>query len=185
MRDAEATKRRLLQAATAEFAAFGIAGARVDRVAEAAGCNKQSIYAHFASKDGLFDAVYDAMVVQTISSVSFDAGDLPGYAARLFDWYGAHPEVLRLAIWQQLERGPAAAYSQKTASVTDDKLKQIRAAQQSGTVSTAVPAELLLLLILRISTAQLDVEDMDPAQAAAMRLSTIEAVRRLVAPAAL
>ena len=32
-RDAEATRRRLLDAATAEFAAYGIAGARVDRIA--------------------------------------------------------------------------------------------------------------------------------------------------------
>ena len=56
-RDAEATKARLLAAATAEFAAYGVAGARVDRIAGAAQANKQLIYAYFGSKDDLFDAV--------------------------------------------------------------------------------------------------------------------------------
>ncbi len=35
-RDSEATKRRLLEAAAAEFAERGIAGARIDRIAAAA-----------------------------------------------------------------------------------------------------------------------------------------------------
>lgn len=183
MRDAEATKRRLLQAATVEFARYGIAGARVDRIAEASGCNKQSIYAHFSSKEGLFDAVYEAMVIETVSSVVLDATDLPGYAARLFDWYADHPEVLRLATWQQLERGSAAAHSGTAASVTADKVAQIRAAQLNGVVSASLPAELLLLLVLRISTTQLDATGLSLEQTAAMRLGTIEAVRRLVTPA--
>lgn len=40
MRNAEATRERILEAAMAEFSAFGIAGARVDRIAKTAGCNK-------------------------------------------------------------------------------------------------------------------------------------------------
>ena len=34
-RNAEATKERILDAALAEFSAYGIAGARVDRIAQA------------------------------------------------------------------------------------------------------------------------------------------------------
>jgi hypothetical protein len=37
MRDAEATRARLLAAARGEFAAFGIAGSRVDRIAATGG----------------------------------------------------------------------------------------------------------------------------------------------------
>ena len=37
-----------------EFSAYGIAGARVDRIASAAKANKQAIYAYFGSKDALF-----------------------------------------------------------------------------------------------------------------------------------
>ena len=39
VRDAEASRARILDAATAEFAAFGLAGARVDRIADAADAN--------------------------------------------------------------------------------------------------------------------------------------------------
>ncbi|GAA2568652.1 hypothetical protein GCM10010435_48140 [Winogradskya consettensis] len=42
-------------------------------------------YAYYGSKDGLFDAVFDAVVVQTLSDVPLDVEDLPEYAARLYD----------------------------------------------------------------------------------------------------
>ena len=47
---------RILDAATAEFSARGIAGARVDRIADAAACNKALLYSYFGNKDQLFDA---------------------------------------------------------------------------------------------------------------------------------
>ena len=43
-RDAQATRQRIFDAATAEFAQYGIAGARIDRIAAAAGSNKAMIY---------------------------------------------------------------------------------------------------------------------------------------------
>jgi AcrR family transcriptional regulator len=49
IRDAEATRQRLLDAAAEEFAARGIAGARVDRIAQAARSNKAQIYHYFGS----------------------------------------------------------------------------------------------------------------------------------------
>ena len=55
--DAEATRRRLIEAATSEFAEYGIAGARVDRIAADARSNKAQIYRYFKNKEGLFDAV--------------------------------------------------------------------------------------------------------------------------------
>ena len=68
-RDAEATKARILDAASAEFAEHGIAGARVDRIAAAADANKSLIYAYFGNKDGLFDAVFEALVASTVEEV--------------------------------------------------------------------------------------------------------------------
>ena len=57
MRNAEATRERILDAATAEFSAHGIAGARVDRIARTAGCNKNLIYIYFENKETLFTTV--------------------------------------------------------------------------------------------------------------------------------
>ena len=53
-RDPEATRRALLGAAIAEFADKGLAGSRVDEIAQRAGVNKQLVYHHFGNKEDLF-----------------------------------------------------------------------------------------------------------------------------------
>ena len=58
-RDAAATKARILNAAKSEFAANGLAGARVDEIAKRAAANKRMIYHYFESKDQLFRAVLE------------------------------------------------------------------------------------------------------------------------------
>jgi AcrR family transcriptional regulator len=58
-RDAARTKASILTAATAEFARYGLGGARVDRIAERARSNKRMLYYYFGSKDALFLAVLE------------------------------------------------------------------------------------------------------------------------------
>lgn len=58
-RDADRTQQTILMAARDEFALFGLAGARVDRIAERADVNKRLIYYYFKSKDDLFLAVLE------------------------------------------------------------------------------------------------------------------------------
>ena len=60
VRDPEATKQRVLDAAKVEFARHGLAGARVDAIADRAKANKQMIYHYFGSKQDLFLAVLEA-----------------------------------------------------------------------------------------------------------------------------
>ena len=57
VRDAEVSRARVWDAAATEFAARGFDGAKVDRIAAAAGVNKAMIYYHFASKAGLYNAI--------------------------------------------------------------------------------------------------------------------------------
>jgi AcrR family transcriptional regulator len=64
VRDAERTKAALLDAAMAEFAAKGRAGARVSEIAERAGVNKQLISYYFGGKDGLYDAILERWYAQ-------------------------------------------------------------------------------------------------------------------------
>ncbi|MCA8952996.1 MAG: TetR/AcrR family transcriptional regulator [Planctomycetes bacterium] len=52
-------RERLIAAATAEFAAAGYAGTRLDAIAERAGVTKGGIYFHFDGKEDLFFAVLD------------------------------------------------------------------------------------------------------------------------------
>src|SRR6478735_5181366 len=103
-RDAAATKARLLDAATGEFAQYGLAGARVDRIATQAGANKRLIYAYFGDKEQLFDAVVAAHLGELTEAITFTPEDLPGYAGALFDHLIARPVVLRLTAWKNLER---------------------------------------------------------------------------------
>ena len=148
--DANATRRRILDAAIAEFAEHGIAGARVDRIADASGNNKALIYKYYGNKDQLFDAVFDAIVVQTMNDVPIDADDLPGYTGRLWDWYRARPELLRLGDWDALERGGAGMKAQAVRAATAKKAQAIAEAQQRGSVDPTLPAATLLVLLLAI-----------------------------------
>ena len=58
-RDAEQTRRRILDAAKAEFARKGLGGARVDEIAARSKSNKRMIYHYFGSKEKLFTAVLE------------------------------------------------------------------------------------------------------------------------------
>ena len=59
VRDADETRRRILQAAKAEFAKNGLGGARVDEISERAQANKRMLYHYFGSKDDLFQTVLE------------------------------------------------------------------------------------------------------------------------------
>ncbi|MCV6576629.1 MAG: TetR family transcriptional regulator [Cohaesibacter sp.] len=59
VRDAEATQKRILQAAKTEFAKKGFGGTRVDVIAERANANKRMIYHYFGSKENLFSKVLE------------------------------------------------------------------------------------------------------------------------------
>lgn len=60
VRDAEATKGRILDAARTEFARYGLGGARIERIAAAARTNKRMLYYYFGNKEGLFLAALEA-----------------------------------------------------------------------------------------------------------------------------
>jgi AcrR family transcriptional regulator len=149
--DAQATKRRLLDAAAHEFAEHGIAGARVDRIAAAAKANKAQIYHYFGSKDDLFDAVFNELVETTVRDTPLDPADLPGYAAGLFDGYERDPGIMRLATWYRLERGPARPPLQTRIAANRDKIDRIAAAQAAGTLPPTFAAADLLALVTTIA----------------------------------
>lgn len=102
-RDPEGTRRALLDAAIAEFAEKGLAGARVDEIAARSGVNKQLVYHHFGTKEDLYAAtlaeVYGEIRRQ---EQALHLADLPPREAmaRLvgfsFDYLAGHPEFVAL-----------------------------------------------------------------------------------------
>jgi AcrR family transcriptional regulator len=182
-RDAERTRRRILEAATEEFAALGIAGARVNRIAEVAGCNKAMLYAYYGSKNQLFDAVFSAYVDAYLDKVGFDATDLPSYAGRVFDYFEEHPDHLRLATWYRLER-PQGSRLGVVLKVNADRLTALEQAQADGVIPADFSPVELLSLIQSIATSW---STMNPEYGTAVlpgagqrRQSVVEAVQRLL-----
>ncbi|MFG2292304.1 TetR family transcriptional regulator [Streptomyces sp. NPDC048603] len=185
-RDSQATKARILQAAFAEFAEYGIAGARIDRIAEAAGANKRMIYVYYGNKEQLFDQVIQQALDAGAESVPFDAEDLPRYAGAVFDHLTADPRLMRLVTWKRLERPAAteleaAAYARKT--------EALAAAQENGRVDATHGTGDILTLVLALAqawfttaTATATGTDWDEEQRDAHRAAVIDAVTRVTAP---
>lgn len=185
-RDAAATKGRILCAAVAEFSAVGLAGARVDRIAEAAATNKRMIYVYFGDKEGLFTAALQSALGDLMSAVPVTEDDLPGYAGALFDYVTANPEAWRLSMWRQLERPGSAPQAQQL--YREKVLAMQGAAAADGTIA-GLPAVDLLVLVQAMAGAWLvspvdllTADGSDPASArrlAEHRQALVEAVRRL------
>lgn len=170
-RDREHTRRRLLDAAFLEFAAYGFGGARMERIARIAGCSAGLAYSYYGGKDELFDAVQTEVV--DAAFVEFDATDLPGYAGRLYDRQHEHPEFARLATWHRLERPGRVSRA--------SEVDAIRVAQEQGLVSTRFSAEQVLVLVLAIASMWTNAPA-DGSDHLVRRQTVEDAVRRLVEP---
>jgi AcrR family transcriptional regulator len=172
--DSAATRARLLAAAYTEFSERGLAGARVDRIAAVASANKQAIYAHFGSKDGLFDAMLMDRLGILSDAVPFTPDDLPGYAGALFDAFTESPELVRLTQWKWLERttpSPAEIASYR------DKARALRSATGLPSESAAIDVLLIVIAVSSVwSTTAAAVQALDGRSAAQRRLAHRTAV---------
>jgi AcrR family transcriptional regulator len=123
LRDADRSQQTILLAARDEFALYGLAGARVDRIAERADINKRLIYYYFKSKDDLFLAVLEntyADIRAAEQKLHLDEMD-PVEAIRelvSFTWhyYLEHPEFISLL---NSENQHNAAHLKKSARIQE------------------------------------------------------------------
>ncbi|GIF04760.1 TetR/AcrR family transcriptional regulator [Actinoplanes siamensis] len=145
----EASRRRLIEAATREFAAHGIAGARVDRISREARVSKNQMYAYYTSKEGLFTAVLTDVVNGVVGEVPLTAEDLPGYAVRLYDAYLERPELVRLSMWARLERTPTGSLFPADPA----KAEALGQAQKAGVVRVDIPAVDIHALVIALALA--------------------------------
>jgi AcrR family transcriptional regulator len=190
-RDAEATKARIFEAATEEFAAYGIAGARVDRIAQNAHANKQLIYAYFGDKKKLFYKVLDKALVEVAEMVTTDITDLGRWVDEHIDYHEKHPALLRLLMWEALEVAEEdVCRSESRAERYGAKKQKIADAQEKGTVRKDMPPGVMLMLLMGISNYSVMMPqvknlvlgpDFDPEL---LRAWTKDAVKRVAAEAA-
>jgi len=101
--DPEQTKRNILDVATAEFSAMGLAGARVDAIAERTHTTKRMLYYYFGSKEGLYEAVLDKVygdiraLEQDLHTDELDPEEgLRRLVEFTFDYHDRHRDFVRL-----------------------------------------------------------------------------------------
>jgi AcrR family transcriptional regulator len=184
MRNAEATRERILDAALAEFSAHGIAGARVDRISQTAGCNKNLIYIYFEDKETLFTTVLHKHLMRVHEESPFTPDDLPGYAGKVFDFAMGNPDLVRLLAWSTLEqaaKGPAGRVESLRA-----KVAEVAKAQHAGQVGTGFTADFLVTAVMTLAMAWSVASPVGPSinpnaatHPSALRKSVVEAIRLL------
>jgi len=144
---------RILSAAMREFAKYGFAGARVERIVRRADVSPRSLYYHFGSKRGLYDAVRQRLSSQHFEDFVRGVTDEP-----LIDRLLANIDVAmtarwqawaRLLMWEALDGGAGSApYPEGT--VPGDLLA-IRAAQDRGEIARDLDPHVLTLSFIAIT----------------------------------
>ncbi len=119
-RDPERTRAAILAAATEEFTAHGLNGARVDEIAERSGVNKRMIYYYFGDKNGLYLAVLEETYANIRNAeIQLHLADrnpvdaMRELVAFTWNYFIAHPEFLSLLGTENLHRAQHLKTSKK------------------------------------------------------------------------
>ncbi len=194
-RDVEATKRRIREAAVAEFAEHGRHGTTIERIAARAGVNRERVYHYFGDKAALFGAVVREeaeKVAEAVQPGSVRAEDFGEVAGRTFDYQRAHPELARLVLWEGLADTGAAHDELGRSALYKGKVEAVAAAQREGLIDDTVdPAHLVFLLLAlaswwdaapQIARMLSGADAADPDERMRRRAAVVEAARRLAWP---
>ena len=153
-RNAVQTRARIVEAARAEFAAKGYAGARMESIARAAGVKKELIYHYFRGKEHIFDEIRG---LQNHKDLQWDddpvKGDAASMFARRFDTMLTDVEWIRLITWEAalgIDTGlPAEAGRKKSLR---NGVAALRRAQSKGEFPDDLDPRLLQLAVFALAT---------------------------------
>lgn len=154
-RTSDATRARIFDAARAEFARFGIAGARVDRIAASAPANKARIYEYFGDKETLFSLVLEVELERlgTAIPVPDDPRRIPSYLRAVFDYHSAHPDLVRLLYWEALHFSSSSAPREpERREFYAERIGYLAQAQADGIIPDGVDPRHLHFLLLGLAT---------------------------------
>jgi AcrR family transcriptional regulator len=138
-RDADRTRREILEVAAREFADRGFDGARVDEIAARTRTTKRMIYYYFGGKKQLYVAVLEqayAQIREAEHGVNLD--HLPPVEAirRLaeitFDHHEANPDFIRLVSIENIHRGEHIAQLDTLAELNSPAIRLIEQILKRG-----------------------------------------------------
>lgn len=137
--DPERTQANILQVAAVEFAEKGLAGARIDEIAEATHTSKRMIYYYFGSKEGLYLAVLEEAYARMRAIESrLDLENLdPETALRrlvefTFDHHASNENYIRLVVGENINRGQFLAQSKTIQQLNVPAISAIQKLYERG-----------------------------------------------------
>lgn len=122
MRAVGRARRRLMQAARREFARRGYAGATLSSIAGLAGLRKPSLFAHFATKDELYQVVVDECVGEFAAAIKAAVLEpTPEAAAKLVESLLAKDSTGAQLLFRELldSRAPSVKVSARFDALVD------------------------------------------------------------------
>jgi TetR/AcrR family transcriptional regulator len=153
-RDLNRTRDRILAAATAEFSAKGIAGARIDAIARRAAVNKRMLYYCFGSKQALYHAVLHAKIADKASAIESAPDD---FTKALLYWYEvgcADLDWIRMLEWEalgpQTTRGFVAQRERR--ELFRSAVAKLRRAQAAGRLPAGIDLTQLFMSVIALTT---------------------------------
>lgn len=148
-RDPERTRQALLDAALAEFAAKGLAGARVSEIAARAGVNKQLISYHFDGKQGLYEALGERWLAreQEFADPALPLGEL--LVAYMRETVSARA-LARLFLREALEGGPVQSAEHDARE--QEELEDLRRRQREGELDARLDPAFVMLMLQAIAS---------------------------------
>ncbi len=151
----ENTKERIREAAIREFSAQGFAGARVDRIAKAAGVNIRMIYYFFGSKDALLKDVVSDIFRHRQAAIPTRYDTPEEVLIRYFESFSDEPEAVRLLVWEALQTPSDAASELSNFEDRRGAIKQrvdgIKSLQKKGLINPDLDPKLLYLAFVALS----------------------------------
>lgn len=146
-RDPEGKRRAILDAARVEFGRHGFSGARVMRIAAAAGVSHQLLTYHFGGKQGLYDALQERWQQSSTEMIS----SAEPYAELIREYVHA---AYRERAWAQLlVREELDGHTLTSSERIADFVEQTRQRQASGEVRDDLDAGALTLAFFAASIA--------------------------------
>jgi AcrR family transcriptional regulator len=140
--DPERTMANILQAAQQEFAEKGLAGARIDEIADATHTSKRMIYYYFGSKEGLYlkvlEASYEEMRSQESQLRLEDLEPLKALKQLVeytFDHHWSSQSYIRLVMAENMNRGQYLAQSSAIQDLNVPAISAIQTLYKRGVES--------------------------------------------------
>ncbi|AEQ51217.1 TetR/AcrR family transcriptional regulator [Pelagibacterium halotolerans] len=147
-----ATQADILKVAEEEFASLGFEGANIDEIARRTSTSKRMIYYYFENKRGLYKAVIKGAYASLRRAGAFENVNglspmeaLRKYAESTFDTHLRHPNLVRLSLYENINRGEILGELREEIAGYPSNLEPLRNILSEGQKDGSIRSDLRLM----------------------------------------